>query len=229
MVVNVPRTKPSMGGAKKRTDVKLGFRLLFLSWWTPKYLIYRELCRVDALTTDALESLLKKHSPNNKEDKSKKALSSGEDIEERRTAMAVKHSSLVVRLAEVLGKEEAIRLGREALFKVGEGLGGETCQKLGVGKSLQDLFRAAKILYRVLGIDFEVELQDPNSAILIINRCALSANYSDLTCQVLSATDEGTIKGLNQNMIMTFTERITSGQPKCKAKITLKMNGGATH
>jgi hypothetical protein len=226
MVVNVQRTKPSTGGAKKRTDVKLRVRLLFLSWWTPKFIIYRELCQVDVLTTDALEGLLEKHSPNVKEDRSKKGLSSGESIEERRTAMAVKHSNLVVRLVEVLGKEQAIRLGREALFKVGEDLGGETCQKLGVGESFQDLVRAAKILYRVLGIDFDVELTDPNNAVLTINRCALSADYSDLTCQILSATDEGTIRGLNQNMNMTFTERITGGQPKCKAKITLKMKGG---
>ena len=143
--------------------------------------------------------------------------------------MAVKHSNLVKSIAEVLGKEEAIRLGREAMFKVGEELGSETCQRLGVGRSLKDMIRAARILYRVLGIDFEVELQNPNTAILIINRCALAANYSELTCQVLSATDEGTIRGLNQNMSMTFTERITSGQPKCKARITFRMNGGTNN
>ena len=143
--------------------------------------------------------------------------------------MAVKHSNLVKSIAEVLGKEEAIRLGREAMFKVGEELGSETCQRLGVGRSLKDMIRAARILYRVLGIDFEVELQNPNTAILIINRCALAANYSELTCQVLSATDEGTIRGLNQNMSMTFTERITGGQPKCKARITLGMNGGTNN
>lgn len=204
-------------------------RLLFLSWWTPKSLIYRELCRVDALTTDALEGLLSKYSSNNKKEISKKDASIGGSIEQRRDLMALKHANLVNSLAKVLGKEEAIRLGREAMFKVGEELGSETCQKLGVGRSLQDLIRAAKILYRVLGIDFEVQLQNPNNAILIINRCALAANYSELTCQVLSATDEGTIRGLNQNMNMTFTERITGGQPKCKARITLRMNGGKNH
>ena len=207
----------------------MGVRLLFLSWWTPKYIIYRELCRVDALTTDTLESLLNKYSPNNKKEISKNGPSSRESIEEKRTAMAVKHSNLVKSIAEVLGKEEAIRLGREAMFKVGQELGGEACQRLGVGRSLKDMIRAAKILYRVLGIDFEVEQQNPNNAILIINRCALAANYSELTCQVLSATDEGTIRGLNQNMSMTFTEKITGGKPKCKARITFTMNGGTNN
>jgi len=205
----------------------LSLRLLILSWWTPKSIISRELDRVDALTTDALETLLNKYSPdNNKKEKSKKEASSGGSIKQKRDLMGHKHTDLVNSLVEALGKEEAIRLGREAMFKVGQELGTETSQKLDVGNSLQNLIRAAKILYRILGIEFEVEQQNPNNAILIVNRCALAENYSELTCQVLSATDEGTIRGLNQNTSMTFTERITGGQPKCKATITLRMNGG---
>ena len=205
----------------------MGLRLLILSWWTPRSIISRELDRVDALTTDALETLLNKYSPdNNKKEKSKKEASSGGSIKQKRDLMGHKHTDLVNSLVEALGKEEAIRLGREAMFKVGQELGTETSQKLDVGNSLQNLIRAAKILYRILGIEFEVEQQNPNNAILIVNRCALAENYSELTCQVLSATDEGTIRGLNQNTSMTFTERITGGQPKCKATITLRMNGG---
>jgi len=208
----------------------LGLRLLFLSWWTPKSVISRELDRVDTLTTDALETLLNKHLlDNGRKDALKKEASARRSIEQRRDLMALKHANLVNSLAEVLGKEETIRLGREAMFKVGEELGSETCQKLRVGRSLKDLIRAAKILYRVLGIDFEVKLQNPDNAILIVNRCALAANYSEITCQVLSATDEGTIRGLNQNTNMTFTERITGGQPKCKARITLRMDGGTNN
>jgi predicted ArsR family transcriptional regulator len=201
-------------------------RLFLLSWWTPKYIISKELDRVNTLTSEALEGLLIKYSPKDRKEKLRKEASFGGSIEERRDAMALEHANLVNSLAEVLGKEEATRLGREAMFKVGEKLGSENRQKLGVSKSLQDLVRAAKILYRVLGIDFEVELQNPDNAILVVNRCALAANYSELTCQVLSATDEGTIRGLNKNTNMTFTERITSGQPKCKAKIAIRMNGG---
>lgn len=228
-MANVKRTKPSTVAPKKRIETELGVRLLFLSWWTPRYILNRELRRVDALTTAALEGLLGEYSTPKKEYESKRVAASGGSIEERRAAMALKHASLVSSLVEVLGKEEAIRLGREAMFKVGEKLGEETCQKLGVGRSLQDLIRAAKILYRVLGIEFEVEQQNSNTAILIINRCALAANYSELTCQVLSATDEGTIRGLNQSMNMTFTEKITSGLPKCKARITLRVNGGTNY
>ena len=102
-------------------------------------------------------------------------------------------------------------------------------RKLGVGKSLKDLTKAAKILYRILGIEFEVELQNPTNAVLTINRCALAANYSELTCQILSATDEGTIKGLNQNMKMAFTQKMTSGLPECKAKIKFEIDGGTNN
>ena len=181
------------------------------------------------MTTEALEDLLNKYSPNNKKEISKKTASTGGSVEQRRDSMALKHSNLVNSLAIILGKEEAIRLGREAMFKVGQELGNETRHKLGVGKSLQDLMRAAKILYSVLGIEFEVQEQNSRNATLIINRCALAANYSELTCQVLSATDEGAIRGLNRNMNMTFIERITGGQPKCKAIITLRTNGGTNH
>jgi len=204
----------------------LGLRLRFFSWWTPKYLVYRELVRVDTITTNALEDLVNKYSSNNKDRKPKKETVSKESVEKRRALMAFNHVNLVTSLVDILGKEEGIRLGRETMFKVGENLGRETGQKLGVGSSIKDLIMAAKILYHILGIEFEVEMKSSASAILIINRCALSKNYSELTCQILSATDEGVIRGLNQNIKMRFTERMTSGLAKCKATIELENNGG---
>jgi hypothetical protein len=207
----------------------LGLRLRLLSFWTPKYIIYRELVRVDTLTTLALEDLLNKYSSNNKEEKPKKVTFFKESVEKRRALMALNHVTLVTSLLDILGKEEAIRLGRETMFKVGENLGRETGQKLGVGRSLKDLIRAAKILYRILGIEFELEIKSPVSAVLIINLCALSTNYSELTCQILSATDEGVIRGLNKNIKMVFTERMTSGVTKCRATIELGLNGGTSY
>jgi predicted ArsR family transcriptional regulator len=207
----------------------LGLRLRLLAWWTPKYIIYRELVRVDTLTTDALEDLLSKNSSNNKEEKPKKETISKESLEKRRALMAHNHVNLVASLVDALGKEEATQLGRETMFKVGETLGRETGQKLGIGRSIKDLIRAAKILYRILGIEFEVEIKGPTTAVLIINRCALSTNYSELTCQILSATDEGVIRGLNKNIKMRFTERMTSGLAKCRATIELGNNGGTSY
>ncbi len=207
----------------------MGLRLRLFSWWTPKSIIYRELVRVDTLTTDALEDLLNKYSSNKKEGKPNKEIILKESVEKRRDLMASKHVLLVTSLVAILGKEEAIRLGRETMFKVGENLGRETGQKLGVGRSIKDLIRAAKVLYRILGIEFEVEIKGPASAVLIINRCVLSTKYSELTCQILSATDEGVIRGLNTNIKMRFTERMTSGLTKCKATIELGNTGGINY
>jgi hypothetical protein len=88
-----------------------------------------------------------------------------------------------------------------------------------VGESREDLIRAAKILYRVLGIDFQFELHNSKDATIIVDECALSKKYSELTCKVLSATDEGVIKGLQPSCSMNFTEFMTSGCSKCRASI----------
>ena len=133
--------------------------------------------------------------------------------------MAQTHAKLVETLEAALGHEKAVALGREALFAVGEELGKQTSSRLGVGKSSGDLNRAAKILYRVLGIDFRLEWRDESNAKAIISRCALAEHYSKLTCEVLSATDEGVIKGLQPNVTMRFTEYLTSGCKNCSANI----------
>ncbi len=133
--------------------------------------------------------------------------------------MAQNQAKLVEALEAAIGREEAIRLGREALFLVGQDIGKKTRIKLGVSDNPADLPKAAKILYRVLGIDFHLERINNSRAQAIIDRCALAEQYSKLTCQVLSATDEGVIKGLQPNVTMKFKEYMTSGCKNCKADI----------
>jgi hypothetical protein len=105
------------------------------------------------------------------------------------------------------------------LFLVGQRLGIETRVKLGVGDNPKDLERAAKILYRVLGIEFHLQWLDGKNANAIIDRCALAQKYSVLTCEVLSATDEGVINGLQPNVTMKFKEYMTSGCKNCRAEL----------
>ena len=196
----------------------MGVRLAVLGVWTPKFVIRRELDKVSSLTTNALKEVLKTHTPFATTENAKKE-PQPRSIEEKRAAMAKEHNVLVEALAKALGEDEAVKLGREALFKVGEQLGRETRGRLGVNDSRRDLIKAARILYRVLGIDFEVEWQGQTDATLIVNRCALAKNYTELTCIILSATDEGVVKGLNPNMNMKFENRITSGCSHCTARI----------
>lgn len=133
--------------------------------------------------------------------------------------MAQTHAKLVEALVAAVGYEKAVALGRESLFAVGVNLGKQTRGKLGVGDNPKDLIKAAKILYRILGIEFNLEWLDDSNAVAIINRCALAEQYSKLTCEVLSATDEGVIKGLQPKVTMQFKEYMTSGCINCRANI----------
>ena len=198
----------------------MGAKLSLLSWWTPKFVISRELDEVSKVTTQALKETLSYHAPNRtiKEE----LLEAGRSIDEKRNAMASQHTILVSALVEALGHDAAVKVGREALFKVGKQLGSENRRRLNVGDSQCDLVKAAKIMYRVLGINFNVKWLEPNQAVLTVDRCALAKNYSELTCEVLSATDEGVVNGLNPNVTMKFEKMITSGCKVCTAKIERK-------
>jgi hypothetical protein len=189
-----------------------------LGWWTPKYVISRELENISNQTTTALEALLSKYAikeVNVKNEKQQQATS----IQQQRATMAQTQSKLVEALEAAIGRKEAVRLGREALFLVGQDIGKQTHIKLGVSDNPKDLIKAAKILYRVLGIEFHLEWLDNSNAKAIIDRCALAEQYSKLTCEVLSATDEGVIKGLQPNVTMKFEEYMANGCKACIANI----------
>jgi hypothetical protein len=196
----------------------MGLRLRVLCRWTPNWVLSRELDHVSRVTADALKSLIATYAPNNLTQNGNVTHSS-KTVEEKRSLMAAEHAMLVEALATAIGREETLQLAREVLFKVGQNLGMESRGKLGVGSDPKDLIRAATILYRVIGIEFNIESSDRTRATLVVDRCALSQHYSELTCKVLSATDEGVVKGLNPHVNMVFKEVLTSGCPKCRAQI----------
>jgi hypothetical protein len=195
----------------------MGVKLALLSLWMPKYLLIRELKAVSQTTTQALIGVLRANAPNAQLKIESPNLAGS--IDEKRAAMAKQHTVLVDALAEALGQDVAVKVGREALFQVGEQLGRQNRVRLGVGESSKDLVKAAKIMYRVLGINFNVEWHGPNNAVVTVDRCALAQNYSELTCEVLSATDEGVVHGLNPRMNMKFEGHITGGCKVCTAII----------
>ena len=194
----------------------MGLKLLILGWWTPKYIMRKELKNLSDKSITTLEELLSKHVIKEFNDKNQKPAAS---IQKQRTIMAQTQAKLVESLVAAIGREETIRLGREALFLVGQDIGKQTRLKLGLKYNPKDLTRAAKILYRVLGIDFHLQWRDSSNATAIIDRCPLAENYSKLTCEVLSATDEGVIKGLQPNATMKFKKYMTNGCKNCRADI----------
>ena len=212
---------------RSRSD-HMGLAIAVLAWRTPRYIISRELVHVSDLTTAALESLLEDYAPEAFAEIAREELQPSGTIEERRSAMAKKHAIQVRALEKAVGRDKAVAMGRDALFAVGRSLGRETHDKLGMGDTPRDLVRAARIMYRILGIEFRVEWLGDAKAKLIVERCALAKEYSELTCSVLSATDEGVIAGLNPGASMKFEDKMTGGCARCIAAIEFKREGRGT-
>ena len=183
----------------------------------PKYVIRRELAYVSDHTTIALESLLANNDIHEICRPLKQQIPVS--IEHQRANMAQTHAKLVETLEADVGHEKGVALRKGNIIfhrrKPGQTNSYQTWRR----DNPNDMIEAAKILYRILGIDFHLEWLDESNATLIIDRCALAEHYSKLTCEVLSATDEGIMQGLQPNSTMQFKEYMTSGCTKCKADI----------
>ncbi len=201
-----------------------GLKLLLASIWLPGSVIKSELDRIAAQTTEALCSLLGEKAPYDLDDAVSKIRPLSGSIEERRAVMASNHHILVEALSNRVGFDEAVDVGRAALFEVGVRLGEDSRMRLGVGDSSRDLLLAAKILYRVLGISFTAH-GDSKELEIVVERCALARHYSELTCIVLSAVDEGVVRGLNPVLAMRFEKRMTAGPPTCVARVNNQAGG----
>ena len=55
--------------------------------------------------------------------------------------------------------------------------------------------------------------------VLRIDRCALAEVYDPITCRLMSAADEGMVQGLNPDVEMSFTQRMTEGTSCCRAEL----------
>jgi hypothetical protein len=196
----------------------MSLRLRLAGLWTPEGTMRRELLHVEEVTNEALDSLLRARIPGY----SPPSLDQGEqDLEGIRARMARGHRRRVDAFLGELGREEGTSSGREALFRAGVQLGREARARLRVGDSAKDLERAAMVLYRVLGIEISVSISDGKGR-MRVSRCSLSPHYSESTCAVLSAADEGMVQGLSPRAEMRFQECITSGRRECLALIDFR-------
>jgi len=200
----------------------MGLKLRFLSWWTPEWFLKRGLNQLALSTVNGLERVLKKEDhPFNNYQLNDIYLKG--NLTDYRNIMAGEHNKLVEIMIDSMGREKALNLGREAMFNEGLSLGRKFREMLGVGDSAEDLILAAKILYKILGIEFTVKdinnHQNDVKMIMVVNRCSLSEYYNVDTCRILSAADEGVVQGLNPQIKMNFTERITEGAPCCLATL----------
>lgn len=194
----------------------MSFKLRMASYWMPQFLLIPEIDHVAMVTVNCLDELLLQYAPSKLNIIQKDKFQIKGDINNRRKLMATAHNVRVKALIDELGHDDALIIGRKALFKVGLKLGQEARERLGVGDSLQDLIRAARVLYQVLGIEFRIK-SSGKEINMVIKKCLLSSYYTAQTCQILSAADEGVVQGLNENIQMKFTQRMTEGPSECIA------------
>jgi hypothetical protein len=84
-------------------------------------------------------------------------------------------------------------------------------------RTVDDVTTLGRFLYGILDIDFK---GDGNGNI-VVDRCYFSDFYSPEVCQVMSAMDRGLLAGLAGGGDLAFDQRITEGQPCCRARFTL--------
>ena len=99
-----------------------------------------------------------------------------------------------------------------ALYQHAYNLGSKLRKQLSLKKK-KDVLAVVSVLYRAIGIDFR--WNDAGS--IEIHSCYFSRFYSEAACRIISSMDEGIIAGLSGGGTLSFSERITEGQPLCKA------------
>jgi hypothetical protein len=198
----------------------MSLKLWLASAWTPESDQVKMLDRVACSTLAALDALLAKHAPGIPAELKGAGVPEGGSLEQKRNTMASAQNSRVKALVEALGRDRAVEEGREALFPVGKRLGEEARAELSVGDGPGDLERAARVLYRALGIHFTLEGGKDGTLVMRVDRCALSHQYTEEACLILGASDEGVVAGLSPNYSMRFEQRMTGGKAGCLARIS---------
>nr|HPI74436.1 hypothetical protein [bacterium] len=73
--------------------------------------------------------------------------------------------------------------------------------------SMNQAMRAARVLYRAVGIDF----RGAGDGLIEIHQCFFSAYFTSATCRIISALDAGIVDGLAHTGGLAFSHRITEG------------------
>jgi hypothetical protein len=103
---------------------------------------------------------------------------------------------------------------RSRLFNAGLTMGQDLRREFRVATE-QDVASVLRISYKAMGIRFE----GTGYGEIVIPRCLYSAYYSGPVCRVMQALDQGLASGLSLGGQLTFTSRITEGNPCCRANL----------
>ena len=106
---------------------------------------------------------------------------------------------------------------KDRLFEGGLKLGRELRRSLKV-KTKEDVLDAARILYRMIRIDFRGNV----SGEISVDRCYFDQFYSSEVCKTMASFDEGLLAGLSGGGELKFSQTITGGHTSCRGTITFK-------
>lgn len=123
------------------------------------------------------------------------------------------------RFTKELATEALLRPERRAeverrLFRGAFRLGADLRRRMRV-RSRTEAMRAARIVYRGLGIDF----RPMGDCTVVVGRCRFSSTYTGEVCELISALDRGLLAGLAYYGQLRFSLRLTDGASECRACI----------
>jgi hypothetical protein len=89
--------------------------------------------------------------------------------------------------------------------------------------TMDEVMELGQILYRAIG----VEIQGDSQGEVTVKGCYFSQFYSAPVCDLISALDDGVFSGLSGGGRLTFSERLTEGRQRCRAKLELGKEGNS--
>jgi predicted hydrocarbon binding protein len=114
-----------------------------------------------------------------------------------------------------LSRPEDSEAAGRLLFEGGERLGREVRTTLRVA-TRREVMAAARVLYGGLDIDLEGDAEGD----IVVRRCSFEGLYPAEVCRLMSRLDAGLLSGLAGGGDLAFTERLTEGAGRCRARFT---------
>ncbi|MHB1346015.1 MAG: hypothetical protein ACYCXK_00850 [Candidatus Humimicrobiaceae bacterium] len=168
--------------------------LKIMQLWTPEFIREKKLGELFCLTADAFQSVL----PNLRGLPFEECLS--------KYALFTKEQAESYLLSGGTHDETKYRLYKNSCI-----FGQKIRKNLNI-HTQEEAFRALKVIYKLIGIDFQYDSQNG----FIIKQCFFSKYYSGNVCKIISSLDEGLTAGLSNGGRLFFDQRITEGSSCCK-------------
>lgn len=118
------------------------------------------------------------------------------------------------RVLQAISDKKDLASLKKSLYQQAYHFGQEIRKKLGIRNAVDEI-RALKLIYQIIGIDIQADLQGN----ITIPTCFFSKFYNCQTCEIISGLDEGVAAGVSQGKILHFSQRITEGNAFCKATL----------